>query len=70
MLDWFYSDVHSVKHFSMSNFLKLPCPQEKVSLSDISTFLMSVRQEESLGRGTSLWMEVRLKIMIRSLKTV
>lgn len=31
---------------------------EKVSLSDISTFLMSVRQEESLGRGTSLWMEL------------
>uniref|UniRef100_A0A8C6DMN6 TAR (HIV-1) RNA binding protein 1 n=1 Tax=Moschus moschiferus TaxID=68415 RepID=A0A8C6DMN6_MOSMO len=31
---------------------------EKVSLSDISTFLMSVRQEESLGRGTSLWMQL------------
>ncbi|XP_031993477.1 probable methyltransferase TARBP1 isoform X1 [Hylobates moloch] len=28
---------------------------EKVSLSDVSTFLMSLRQEESLGRGTSLW---------------
>ncbi|KAF5922029.1 hypothetical protein HPG69_015479 [Diceros bicornis minor] len=31
---------------------------EKVSLSDISTFLMSLRQEESLGRGTSLWTEL------------
>ncbi|EPY78343.1 hypothetical protein CB1_001108094 [Camelus ferus] len=28
---------------------------EKVSLSDVSTFLMSVRQEESLGQRTSLW---------------
>uniref|UniRef100_A0ABI7YQE0 tRNA/rRNA methyltransferase SpoU type domain-containing protein n=1 Tax=Felis catus TaxID=9685 RepID=A0ABI7YQE0_FELCA len=31
---------------------------EKVSLSDISTFLMCLRQEESLGRGTSLWTEL------------
>uniref|UniRef100_A0A8D0NPQ4 tRNA (guanosine(18)-2'-O)-methyltransferase TARBP1 n=1 Tax=Sus scrofa TaxID=9823 RepID=A0A8D0NPQ4_PIG len=31
---------------------------EKVSLSDMATFLMSVRQEESLGRGTSLWTEL------------
>ncbi|XP_055228792.2 probable methyltransferase TARBP1 isoform X5 [Gorilla gorilla gorilla] len=31
---------------------------EKVSLSDVSTFLMSLRQEESLGRGTSLWTEL------------
>ncbi|KAM5206163.1 putative methyltransferase TARBP1 isoform 3-T3 [Hipposideros larvatus] len=31
---------------------------EKVSLSDISAFLMSLRQEESLGRGTSLWTEL------------
>ncbi|PNI55206.1 TARBP1 isoform 5 [Pan troglodytes] len=30
----------------------------KVSLSDVSTFLMSLRQEESLGRGTSLWTEL------------
>ncbi|XP_053461750.1 probable methyltransferase TARBP1 isoform X2 [Nycticebus coucang] len=31
---------------------------EKVSLSDVSTFLMSLKQEESLGRGTSLWTEL------------
>ncbi|XP_023404919.2 probable methyltransferase TARBP1 isoform X1 [Loxodonta africana] len=31
---------------------------EKVSFSDVSTFLMSLRQEESLGRGTSLWREL------------
>nr|XP_031537328.1 probable methyltransferase TARBP1 isoform X3 [Vicugna pacos] len=31
---------------------------EKVSLSDVSTFLMSVRQEECLGRQTSLWTEL------------
>ncbi|XP_045392942.1 probable methyltransferase TARBP1 isoform X3 [Lemur catta] len=31
---------------------------EKVSLSDVSAFLMSLRQEESLGRGTSLWAEL------------
>ncbi|XP_006868650.1 PREDICTED: probable methyltransferase TARBP1 [Chrysochloris asiatica] len=31
---------------------------EKVSFSDVSTFLMSLRQEESLGRGTSLWAEL------------
>ncbi|KAM5300648.1 putative methyltransferase TARBP1 isoform 3-T4 [Glossophaga mutica] len=31
---------------------------EKVSLSDISTFLLSLRPEESLGRGTSLWTEL------------
>ncbi|XP_032167718.1 probable methyltransferase TARBP1 isoform X5 [Mustela erminea] len=31
---------------------------EKVTLSDVSTFLMSLRQEESLGRGTSLWTEL------------
>ncbi|KAM8814475.1 putative methyltransferase TARBP1 isoform 4-T4 [Rhynchonycteris naso] len=31
---------------------------EKVSVSDISAFLMSLRQEESLGRGTSLWTEL------------
>ncbi|KAF6073708.1 TAR (HIV-1) RNA binding protein 1 [Phyllostomus discolor] len=36
---------------------------EKVSLSDISAFLLSLRQEESLARGTSLWTEVRLKII-------
>ncbi|KAK7816150.1 hypothetical protein U0070_023633, partial [Myodes glareolus] len=31
---------------------------EKVSLSDVSTFLMSLRQEESLARGTKLWTEL------------
>uniref|UniRef100_A0A8C0WPD4 TARBP1 domain-containing protein n=1 Tax=Castor canadensis TaxID=51338 RepID=A0A8C0WPD4_CASCN len=31
---------------------------EKVSLCDVSTFLMSLRQEESLGRGTILWTEL------------
>ncbi|XP_036210404.1 probable methyltransferase TARBP1 isoform X7 [Myotis myotis] len=31
---------------------------EEVSLSDISAFLMSLRQEESLGRGTALWTEL------------
>ncbi|XP_037677148.1 probable methyltransferase TARBP1 isoform X4 [Choloepus didactylus] len=31
---------------------------EKVSISDVSAFLMSLRQEESLGRGTSLWTEL------------
>ncbi|CAK6442261.1 unnamed protein product [Pipistrellus nathusii] len=31
---------------------------EEVSLSDISAFLTSLRQEESLGRGTSLWTEL------------
>ncbi|KAF6073710.1 TAR (HIV-1) RNA binding protein 1 [Phyllostomus discolor] len=31
---------------------------EKVSLSDISAFLLSLRQEESLARGTSLWTEL------------
>ncbi|XP_060047959.1 probable methyltransferase TARBP1 isoform X2 [Erinaceus europaeus] len=31
---------------------------EKVSLSDVSTFLTSLRQEESLARGTSLWTEL------------
>ncbi|XP_012977837.1 probable methyltransferase TARBP1 isoform X3 [Mesocricetus auratus] len=31
---------------------------EKVSLSDVSAFLVSLRQEESLGRGTMLWTEL------------
>ncbi|XP_053768390.1 probable methyltransferase TARBP1 isoform X2 [Desmodus rotundus] len=31
---------------------------EKVSLSDISAFLLSLRREESLRRGTSLWTEL------------
>ncbi|XP_036042954.1 probable methyltransferase TARBP1 isoform X3 [Onychomys torridus] len=31
---------------------------EKVSLSDIAAFLMSLRQEESLARGTVLWTEL------------
>ncbi|XP_014384767.1 PREDICTED: probable methyltransferase TARBP1 isoform X2 [Myotis brandtii] len=31
---------------------------EEVSLSDISAFLTSLRQEESLGRGTALWTEL------------
>ncbi|XP_072503614.1 probable methyltransferase TARBP1 isoform X1 [Notamacropus eugenii] len=31
---------------------------EKVSFSDVSNFLMSLRQEESLGRGTTLWTEL------------
>uniref|UniRef100_A0A8D0H7W7 tRNA (guanosine(18)-2'-O)-methyltransferase TARBP1 n=1 Tax=Sphenodon punctatus TaxID=8508 RepID=A0A8D0H7W7_SPHPU len=31
---------------------------EKISLSDISGFLMSLRPEESLSRGTVLWVEV------------
>ncbi|XP_059755484.1 probable methyltransferase TARBP1 isoform X3 [Balaenoptera ricei] len=31
---------------------------EKVSLSDVSSLVMSVRQEESFGRGTSLWREL------------
>ncbi|XP_069854217.1 probable methyltransferase TARBP1 isoform X1 [Dipodomys merriami] len=31
---------------------------EKVSLSEVSTFLVSLRQEESLGRGTTLWAEL------------
>ncbi|XP_058525343.1 probable methyltransferase TARBP1 isoform X1 [Ochotona princeps] len=31
---------------------------EKVSLADVSTFIASLRQEESLGRGTSLWTEL------------
>ncbi|TEA41912.1 hypothetical protein DBR06_SOUSAS26810002 [Sousa chinensis] len=31
---------------------------EKVSLSDVSSFVMSLRQEESFGRGTSLWTEL------------
>ncbi|XP_074846250.1 tRNA (guanosine(18)-2'-O)-methyltransferase TARBP1 isoform X2 [Carettochelys insculpta] len=31
---------------------------EKVSLPEISSFLMSLRPEESLSRGTILWMEV------------
>ncbi|KAM9052707.1 putative methyltransferase TARBP1 isoform 2-T2 [Megaptera novaeangliae] len=31
---------------------------EKVSLSDVSSLVMSVRQEESFGRGTSLWTEL------------
>ncbi|KAM4828745.1 putative methyltransferase TARBP1 isoform 2-T2 [Thomomys bottae] len=31
---------------------------EKVSLSEVSTFLVSLRQEESLGRGTTLWTEL------------
>nr|XP_045006308.1 probable methyltransferase TARBP1 [Jaculus jaculus] len=31
---------------------------EKVSLSDVSTFLTSLRQEECLGRGTMLWTEL------------
>ncbi|XP_029336555.1 probable methyltransferase TARBP1 isoform X2 [Mus caroli] len=31
---------------------------EKVSLSDVSAFLLSLRQEESLGRGTVLWTEL------------
>ncbi|XP_037751193.1 probable methyltransferase TARBP1 isoform X4 [Chelonia mydas] len=31
---------------------------EKVSLPEISSFLMSLRQEESLSRGTILWMEL------------
>lgn len=31
---------------------------EEVSLSDISAFLVSLRQEESLGRGTALWTEL------------
>nr|XP_003473550.1 probable methyltransferase TARBP1 isoform X2 [Cavia porcellus] len=31
---------------------------EKVSLSDVSIFLTSLKQEESLGRGTALWTEL------------
>ncbi|XP_041506206.1 probable methyltransferase TARBP1 isoform X2 [Microtus oregoni] len=31
---------------------------EKVSLSDVSAFLVSLRQEESLARGTGLWTEL------------
>ncbi|XP_068403696.1 probable methyltransferase TARBP1 [Eschrichtius robustus] len=31
---------------------------EKVSLSDVSSLVMSVRQEECFGRGTSLWTEL------------
>ncbi|XP_027626659.1 LOW QUALITY PROTEIN: probable methyltransferase TARBP1 [Tupaia chinensis] len=31
---------------------------EKVALSDVSMFLVSLRPEESLGRGTSLWTEL------------
>ncbi|XP_021122057.1 probable methyltransferase TARBP1 isoform X3 [Heterocephalus glaber] len=31
---------------------------EKVSLSDVSSFLISLKQEESLGRGTTLWTEL------------
>ncbi|XP_013360164.1 PREDICTED: probable methyltransferase TARBP1 isoform X2 [Chinchilla lanigera] len=31
---------------------------EKVSLSDVSTFLTSLKQEECLGRGTALWTEL------------
>ncbi|XP_070257404.1 LOW QUALITY PROTEIN: probable methyltransferase TARBP1 [Myotis yumanensis] len=31
---------------------------EEVSLSDMSSFLTSLRQEESLGRGTALWTEL------------
>ncbi|XP_047376102.1 probable methyltransferase TARBP1 isoform X3 [Sciurus carolinensis] len=31
---------------------------EKVSLSDVSVFLASLRQEEALGRGTVLWSEL------------
>ncbi|KAI5937470.1 putative methyltransferase TARBP1 [Manis javanica] len=31
---------------------------EKVSFSEVSAFLMSLRQEESLARGTSLWTEL------------
>ncbi|KAL1785122.1 putative methyltransferase TARBP1 [Sigmodon hispidus] len=31
---------------------------EKVSLSDVAAFLMSLRQEESLARGTVLWTEL------------
>nr|XP_030695450.1 probable methyltransferase TARBP1 [Globicephala melas] len=31
---------------------------EKVSLSDVSSLVMSLRQEESFGRGTSLWTEL------------
>ncbi|KAM6218336.1 LOW QUALITY PROTEIN: putative methyltransferase TARBP1 [Rhynchocyon petersi] len=31
---------------------------EEVSLSDVSTFLASLRQDESLRRGTSLWTEL------------
>ncbi|XP_045154151.1 probable methyltransferase TARBP1 [Echinops telfairi] len=31
---------------------------EKVSFSDVSTFLVSLRQDESLGRGTLLWTEL------------
>ncbi|XP_054432732.1 probable methyltransferase TARBP1 [Pteronotus mesoamericanus] len=31
---------------------------EKVSLSDVSAFLTSLRQEESLARGTPLWTEL------------
>uniref|UniRef100_A0A8C3H7W3 TAR (HIV-1) RNA binding protein 1 n=1 Tax=Chrysemys picta bellii TaxID=8478 RepID=A0A8C3H7W3_CHRPI len=34
---------------------------EKVSLPEISSFLMSLRPEESLSRGTILWMEVRIE---------
>nr|XP_020643964.1 probable methyltransferase TARBP1 [Pogona vitticeps] len=31
---------------------------EKVSLSDISNFIVSLRPDESLGRGTTLWREL------------
>ncbi|XP_048193359.1 LOW QUALITY PROTEIN: probable methyltransferase TARBP1 [Perognathus longimembris pacificus] len=31
---------------------------EQVSLSEVSTFLATLRQEESLGRGTTLWAEL------------
>uniref|UniRef100_A0A8D2JJ93 tRNA (guanosine(18)-2'-O)-methyltransferase TARBP1 n=1 Tax=Sciurus vulgaris TaxID=55149 RepID=A0A8D2JJ93_SCIVU len=33
-------------------------PAEKVSLSEVSAFLASLRQEEALGRGTALWSEL------------
>lgn len=32
-----------------------------MSLADVSAFLLSLRQEESLGRGTVLWTEVSCK---------
>uniref|UniRef100_A0ABM5FVK7 Probable methyltransferase TARBP1 n=1 Tax=Pogona vitticeps TaxID=103695 RepID=A0ABM5FVK7_9SAUR len=37
---------------------------EKVSLSDISNFIVSLRPDESLGRGTTLWRELRDWLLI------
>lgn len=33
--------------------------QERVSLPEVASFLLSLRPEESLRRDTVLWMEVR-----------